>query len=164
MNVKDTIFPLPMPAAERAPGLGEALDAFEDGVARSFAEGSRLAGLLMQLLAMLREALARFGTSVSVDTVLTDLAAVSETDSARVRNVARPMRVRGIWVAPGLRVTRGVVAPDGVALGVVSVAQPPRWASARDAFSAEHEGFEWGRFSKSACPDGQFCALFVALS
>ena len=164
MNMKDTTLASPLPAAERARGLEEALDVFEAGVARSFVDVSRLAGLLMQLLALLREALVRFATSVAPATDLPDLAVVPETDIALAGNVARPMRVRGSRVASARPAVRGVVAADGLAAVVAQVSPSPDWMGARDWFAMEYVEFEWGRFSKSICRGVQICVHFVALS
>ena len=126
--------------------MGEALDVFEAGVARSFADGSRLAGLLMQLLALLREALVRFATRVAPATDLPDLAVVPETDIARAGTMARPMQVRGSRVASARPAVRGVAAADGLSAVVAQVSPSPGWMWARDWFAMEYVEFEWAGF------------------
>jgi hypothetical protein len=149
MNNKATTLSVPKPAATR--GLGGTLDDFEAGLAQSFAEGSRLAWLLMQLLMMLRDALARFATSVPATMVVAVVAAVAPMDAF---NVARPMlRARGGRGAAVRPAARGVVAADGVALAAVRMAAVV-WASVRDWFCSEWVGDERISFSKSLCWSG----------
>jgi hypothetical protein len=143
MNIEDLRFSTPMAAAER--GLGEALDDFEAGLARSFADGSRLVRLLIQLLTMLREALARFATTLPADPALAAVAAVPAADMARVADVERPMRARRVRVAPAR------VAARDVATVVVAILTLPGWAWALDRFCVGWVAVARVRFSKSSC-------------
>jgi hypothetical protein len=162
MNKEAPTFPAPMPAAAR--GQGEVLDDFEAGVARSLGEGSRLARLLMQLLVMLREALARFAIGLAVDTAMADVAAIPAASLAGVLDVARPMRARRVRAASARPAARGVVVAAGRAAVVPPVAAIPGWARMRDGFSLEWVGFERVRFSKSVCRSAQTCVQFVTIS
>ena len=146
MNFWDTTLQVPQPAAAR--GLGERLDDFEAGVARSFTEGSRLARLLMQLLAMLREALARFATHVAADAVVVNVAAMAQVGA--LDDVQPMMRTRGVRGAAVRQAVLRVVAGAGVASAAVRVAAVI-WASAHDWFSVNWVGSERIIFSKSAC-------------
>ena len=147
-----------MPAAAR--GLGEAFDDFEAGLAGSVADGSRIARLLMQLLVMLRDALARFAIGVAVDPVMADVAGVPEAALVGVLDVARPMRAQRARVGSARPATRRVVVAVGVAAVVAQVATTI-WARARDWFSLAWEGFAWPSFSNSVCRGAQTCVLFV---
>ena len=159
MNDKAMTCPVPKPAAAR--GLGETLDDFEAGLARSVAEGSRIARLLMQVLAMLREALARFAARVSADALVADVAAVAPMG---VMDVARPLiRARGVRRGPVRPSALRVVTADGVASAAVRVATVA-WPSVRDVFSSELVGFERVDFAKFVCMCGQFCVYFVTIS
>jgi hypothetical protein len=149
MNMKDPPFRTPMPAAARR--LGETFDDFEAALARSVADGSRLARLLIQLLVMLREALVRFATGVSPDTAML---AVPGSAMADVADMARPMRARRIRAASRQLAARGLAAAVGLvaADGLTSVAVPVAttiWARARDRFSWEWVGIERVGFSKN---------------
>jgi hypothetical protein len=141
MNVKGPPFLTPMPPA--AQRLGETFDEFEAGLARSVADGSRLAQLLLQLLAMLREALARFALGVSADTAM---AAVPEAAVACVADRSRLIGARRVRVACARPAARGVVAADGLASVVVPVAPTIR---AHDWFIAQWVRIERVGFSNS---------------
>ena len=133
MNNEDMTFPAPQLAPTR--GLGERLDVFEAGLAQSLADGSRLAGLLMQLLVMLRDALARFGAMQLAEVILAEVAAVPAMDGAR------PMRVQRVRAVLVRRARRGVVAAECLAPAAVRVAKAPGFVQARDRFAEKWPGF-----------------------
>jgi hypothetical protein len=143
MNMKDPLFRTPMPAAARR--LGETFDDFEAALARSVADGSRLARLLIQLLVMLREALVRFATGVSPDKAML---AVPGSAIADVADMARPIRARRVRAASRQLAARGLAAADGLVAVVVPVATTI-WARARDRFYLESVGIERVGFSKN---------------
>jgi hypothetical protein len=155
MNRKDCTFPAPQPAAAR--GLGEVFDDFEAGLARSVADGSRLARVLMQLLVMLRDALARFAAGVAAGTALADLAAVPAASRPR------PMRARDGRVASARAAALRVVVIVGVASAVAPVAMTI-WVWVRDGFAVQWAGDGQVGFSKSLCLGGKICVLFVTIS
>ena len=159
MNFNGTAFPAPQPAPAR--GLGAALDDFEAGVARSVADGSWLARLLMQLLVMLRDALARFAACVPADAGVADVVAVAPVGA--LDDVQPMMRARGVRGAAIRQAVQRVVAGAGVASAAARAAAVI-WVSAHDKFSLDWVGSARVIFSKSAYWCRKFCVLFVTIS